>query len=98
MRGRKPRNWKRSVSSPEQHRAVMAAQAPGMGLTAIFWAMQAWMSWVPGSEIPGVPASEMSPIVFPLRRSSMISFSLEDSLNLWKLLRGFEMWWWFKRI
>ena len=76
------------MSSPEQESAVMAAQGPGMAVTLISFSMQAWTSFVPGSEIPGVPASEMRAITFPFLRSSMMAVSFDASLNLWKLLRG----------
>ena len=60
--------------------ALIAAHAPGIGITSIFSFIASFTITSPGSEIPGVPASDTRAIVLPLFirfiNSSILLFSL----------------------
>ena len=43
--------------------AVLTADAPGNGITSIFSLIHSLTKIAPGSEIPGVPASDISDII-----------------------------------
>jgi hypothetical protein len=47
------------VGSPDTERADTKADGPGIGIRSIFSSIALLMSTAPGSEIPGVPASEI---------------------------------------
>ena len=54
----KPSKTNESVGKPLIDNAVIAAVAPGMGIISIPFFIAAEINLVPGSEMPGVPASE----------------------------------------
>ena len=54
-----------------------------MGITFIFSLIQAFTKIPPGSEIPGVPASDIKEINLPLFNKSIIFDRFFLSLNLW---------------
>ncbi len=70
--GRKPSKKNRSVGSPETVSAVSTDDAPGIAMTARPASCAARTSLKPGSEISGVPASEISATAPPsaMRASS----------------------------
>ena len=68
--GRNPSNTNRSQGNPEATSAGTKAVAPGRQTTSIPASRQARESMKPGSEIPGVPASETSASLLPLSSSS----------------------------
>ncbi len=49
-----------SVGRPEMARAVVTADGPGMGTTSKPLSMVALINSYPGSDMPGIPASETS--------------------------------------
>ena len=69
---KKPSKEKRAVGSAEQMSALIAATAPGMGITLIPSIAQRRTISSPGSEIAGVPASETSAAVSPSFKRSII--------------------------
>ncbi len=58
FRGKKPINKKLSVGRPLAATALVTADAPGIGTTRKPFSVAATTSSYPGSEIPGIPASE----------------------------------------
>ena len=46
------------MSNPEEIIALIAAHAPGIGTISILFSIAPLTTSAPGSEIPGVPASE----------------------------------------
>ena len=51
----------------------MTADGPGIGITLIFFFLANFIKNSPGSEIKGVPASDIKDIIFPSFISSKIS-------------------------
>ena len=62
---------------------MFTADAPGNGVILIFSLTHSFTNIAPGSEIPGVPASEMSEMIWPFLRLFMILGKFFFSLNLW---------------
>ena len=60
-----PINSNSLVEKPEHIIAFIAAQAPGIGITLIFLSIAFFITSSPGSDIPGVPASDTNAIFFP---------------------------------
>ena len=60
----------------------MIDEGPGMGKILTSLSMQALTNKSPGSEIVGVPASEIKDKIFPSPKYSMIFCSSFCSLNL----------------
>ena len=73
--GKNPRYKKWWELIPDAEIAVITADGPGRAVTSIPAARTSCISAYPGSEIPGVPASEISAISFHSCRSAM---SLSD--------------------
>ena len=57
--GRKPKNVNLSVTRPLMERAEVSALAPGMETTSYFFSLSSLINLKPGSEISGVPQSEI---------------------------------------
>ncbi len=56
--GRKPSKENLSVERPDRTRPVIPAEGPGRTLTPIPSCLASLTRSAPGSEIPGIPASE----------------------------------------
>src|SRR5450759_2014748 len=80
--GRKPSKQNLSLGSPEYTSAGMRAVGPGRDSTGIYFSTHVLTSKNPGSEIPGVPASETSAIVWPAMIFEQIDSTLLCSLNM----------------
>ena len=65
LTGKKPSKTNLSLGNPELTNAGTNAVAPGKQSTSILFSTQALVSKKPGSEIAGVPASEISAQVSP---------------------------------
>jgi len=79
------------VGSPEAINALSAAFAPGMGITRTPAAIASATSQLPGSLIPGIPASETMatrPPAFIVSISSVVRWR---SLCWWQLTVGVEI-------
>ena len=63
--------------------AAATAEGPGMGMTLISLLMHSLTNIEPGSEMLGVPASDIKEIIFPDLRYSIIFITFYFSLNLW---------------
>ena len=63
--GRNPKKKNESEGNPETLRAVVTAEAPGIGTISIFSSIHALINLYPGSLIVGVPASEINAILLP---------------------------------
>jgi len=81
--GRNPSKQNRSLGNPDSTRAGTKAVAPGRHSTSTPSLMQALTSRKPGSEIAGVPASEINAILSPAFIRSTASAVVLCSLNLW---------------
>ena len=57
--------------------------APGTGIILILFFIHSLIKILPGSEIDGVPASEINDKILPSFKYSMILLSFCFSLNLW---------------
>ena len=73
LAGRKPSKKKRSVGSPAIVKAASAAEGPGRLCTATPCATASETSLKPGSEIRGVPASEINASASPSARRAQNS-------------------------
>ena len=62
--------------------ADVTAEAPGKGITSIFFFRHSFISIEPGSDIVGVPASDIKEIIEPTFKRSMIFTKFFFSLNL----------------
>ncbi len=78
--GANPINVKLEVGSPDMLKEEVAAQGPGIVSISISFSQASFMSLYPGSEIPGVPASETSAIFFPF--SNSLASSIDFSVSL----------------
>lgn len=78
--GKNPSNVNLCRANPLLRRAGTKAVAPGRTSTGISFWRQARVSKKPGSETPGVPASEICATDFPLLRSLIIPLSFWCSL------------------
>lgn len=83
LTGRKPRYRKGPSTSPEPATAVMTLEAPGRTVCGICSWIAALRSRIPGSEMPGIPASVMTAIEVPLRSCWMSSAVRMASLCWW---------------
>ena len=81
--GKKPSNVNRSQGNPEATNAGTKAVAPGRHCTVTPRATQALTNINPGSEMPGVPASDMSAITSPAAIRAAKASAVWCSLNLW---------------
>ena len=66
---------------PQIDIAAVTADGPGTGTTFILFLTQLFNNNFPGSDIKGVPASEMREIIFPSDKSSEIFLVFFFSLN-----------------
>ena len=89
--GRKPSKQKRSQGKPLWSSAGTKAVAPGSDSTSMPCSTQVRTSRKPGSEMPGVPASETSATVRPAAMWSATMRTVACSLNLWCERSGFSM-------
>ena len=78
--------------------AVETAEGPGIGVILILFLTHSFTNIAPGSEILGVPASDINEIIFLDLRRSMILFKFFDSLNLWFEIRWDFIWYLSNRI
>ena len=62
---------------------IMPDEGPGIGTILILFAIHALTKIAPGSEILGVPASEIRDIIDPAFNNSITLFKFFVSLNLW---------------
>ena len=79
--GKKPLN-KNLSENPLTETAAAKADGPGIGKISIVSSIQAFIKMAPGSEILGVPASDISEINLPDFKSSIIFNVFFFSLNL----------------
>ena len=70
FRGKKPKKVKGLGAMPLPAKAVTGADAPGMAVTGMFFSRQALTIKYPGSEMTGMPASEISAISSPCCKNS----------------------------
>jgi len=63
--------------------AVRKAAGPGIGITVTSASSADWMSDQAGSEMPGVPASEISAMSFPALSSSVSALTFLSEVWLW---------------
>ena len=82
MIGKKPSKVNLSHGIPLIIRAGISAVGPGKDSTSMLLCKHFLTIKYPGSEIPGEPASETTPIVSPFFKSSIIFLIFECSLNL----------------
>ena len=82
FKGKNPIKTNSFVSKPDAIKALIAAQAPGIGITSIFSSIAFFAITSPGSEIPGVPASETTAIFLPSFNLFIKKSSLSSSLCL----------------
>ena len=61
----------------------MTAEAPGMGKIWILFLMHSFINIAPGSEIQGVPASDIKEIIDPSFNNWITFDKFFFSLNLW---------------
>ena len=85
LRGGKPKTVSGRTANPETTTAVIAAETPGTGSTGIPSNTHARTSSSPGSEIPGVPASETMAIERSDRSCASSSGRRRFVLWAWKL-------------
>ena len=65
MADKNPKKVNSLVLIPEEINALIAAHAPGIGIIFILFLIASFTISSPGSEIPGVPASETNAIFSP---------------------------------
>ena len=82
LTGKKPIKLNSVVFIPEQINAFINAHAPGIGITSISFFIACLTISSPGSEIPGVPASETNAIFCPSNNLLMSTFDLFFSVCL----------------
>ena len=80
--GKKPKKVNSFVSNPDAIKAFTNAHAPGIGITSIFSSIAFFITSSPGSQIPGVPASDTNAIFSPLFNFSINLSLLVSSLCL----------------
>ena len=83
LTGRNPIKTNSSVGKPEFTNAGTNAVGPGRVSIVIFFNTQVCTNKYPGSEIPGVPASEINATFLPSKMSCAIFSTCACSLNLW---------------
>ena len=83
-RGRNPSKQKRSVASPLVTRAASTADGPGTTETVSPAAATAATNRAPGSDTPGIPASETSTTVAPPATAPTTSSMRCSSLCSWR--------------
>ena len=71
------------VSIPEHIKEFIIAHAPGIGTIFIPSSMHFFITSSPGSQIPGVPASDTNAIFCPSCNFSINTFDFVSSLCLW---------------
>ncbi len=86
--GRNPSKKNRSHGRPESTRAGTKAVAPGRVMTSIPRRRHSRDSMNPGSDMPGVPASDTSALTSPASIRHSSGSRLRCSLNLWWLAIG----------
>ena len=79
--GKNPTNWNLLVGRPLPTRDDMTAEGPGSGTIWILFAFSFFINLYPGSEISGVPASEIMPPILPF-------FKL---FNIWTLTLSVDL-------
>ena len=60
-----PWNTNLSVGNPDTTKAAILADGPGNTITWIFHSIARFIKSAPGSEIPGIPASDTSAMFVP---------------------------------
>ena len=73
--GIKPLKTNFVVSSPEYTRAVVIAVAPGRTSKFILFSMHLLTITLPGSDIPGVPASVTNAILIPSSHFFLVHYA-----------------------
>ena len=63
--------------------AEVIDDGPGKGIILIPFLTHSFTKIAPGSETPGVPASEIREIIDPVCNRLIILYKFLDSLNLW---------------
>ena len=81
--GMKPKNVKGEELKPDTESAAMSALGPGMGCALIPSLAQAAANSVPGSLIPGVPASDTTARLSPLLNKLISPGTLSRWLCSW---------------
>ena len=71
--GTKPKNWNSLNSKPERVNAVSTLEGPGIDIILKLLIIKCRIKSFPGSEIRGVPASDIKATFFPLVRAFSIS-------------------------
>ena len=80
-------NWKWSVGKPLATRELITEVAPGNGIIFIFKLIKSFISLNPGSEINGVPASDIIPPEDSFFSKLIIFFlSLSEDLSLYMMI------------
>ena len=85
LSGKKPSKTNLSLGNPLFTSAGTNAVAPGKHSTSILFSTQARVNKKPGSEMAGVPASEISAIVSPAFNREIIFSMVLCSLCMWWL-------------
>ena len=85
--GKNPINWKWSVGKPLATRELITEVAPGNGMIFILKLIKSFISLNPGSEINGVPASDIIPPEDSFFSKLIIFFlSLSEDLSLYVMI------------
>ena len=93
--GKKPKN-KYLSEKPLIDIPAPTDEGPGIGKISIELLTHSWISNLPGSDIVGVPASDIKQIIFFWARLFIISSTFSLSLNLWYEISCFLILKWFK--
>ena len=96
LSGKKPQN-KNLSENPLIEIAAATADGPGIGKISIPLSIHSLTNIEPGSEILGVPASDIKEIIFPDLRYSIILIRFFFSLNLWLEINFDFIWYLSKR-
>ena len=83
MGGKKPANINRSDGNPDFTKPAKTAEAPGNGNTSILSLSAARVSLNPGSDISGVPASDIKTTDLPDRSCSKTKGNRFSALCSW---------------
>ena len=89
LSGGYPKNINLSGANPLRVRAVITEEGPGRESTSMFCARHSLTNLYPGSEIRGVPASEIKQIFAPFFSCSITWGTILNSLKSFKIKRGF---------
>lgn len=89
LSGKKPIKVNLSGGKPDSVMATMTEEGPGKESRGIPWLVHSLISLYPGSEISGVPASDISATFLPAFSSLMIFGICRGSLKSFKGRSGF---------